>query len=85
MVADNKEEVEGIIDPMSQIIAMLEEVFHDIGLMYDLSIKFNMQSANSKVNQSLGLSRNIPCQIDSITLYLQIHIIRLPAYKILLR
>jgi hypothetical protein len=84
MVVDNREEVEGIIDPGSQIIAMSEAVCHDIGLAYDLSIKLNMQLANSEVDQSLGLSHNIPWKINSITLYLQIHIIRSPAYNILL-
>jgi hypothetical protein len=75
MVIDNREEVEGIIDPGSQIIAMSEAVCHDIGLAHDPSIKLNMQSANSEVDQSLGLSHNVPCKINSITLYLQIHII----------
>jgi hypothetical protein len=84
MVVDNREEVEGIIDPGSQIIAMSEAVCHDIGLAYDPSIKLNMQSANGEVDQSLGLSRNVPCKINTITLYLQIHIIRSPAYGILL-
>jgi hypothetical protein len=84
MVVDNREEVEGIIDPGSQIIAILEAVCHDIGLAYDPSIKLNMQSANGKVDQSLGLSCNVPCKINTITLYLQIHIIWSPAYNILL-
>jgi hypothetical protein len=75
MVIDNREEVEGIIDLGSQIIAMSEAVCHDIGLAYDPSIKLNMQSANSEVDQSLGLFRNVPCKINTITLYLQIHII----------
>jgi hypothetical protein len=39
------------------------------------AIKLNMQSANGEVDQSLGLSCNVPCKINSITLYLQIHII----------
>jgi hypothetical protein len=84
MVIDNREEVEGMIDPGSQIIAMSEAVCHDIGLVYNLSIKLNMQSANDGVDQSLGLSRNVPCKINTITLYLQIHIIWSPAYDILL-
>jgi hypothetical protein len=75
MVVNNREEVEGIIDPGSQIIAMLEAVCYDISLAYDPSIKLSMKSANGKVDQSLGLSHNIPCKINSITLYLQIHII----------
>jgi hypothetical protein len=75
MLIDNRKEVEGIIDLGSQIIAMLEAVCHDIGLAYDLSIKPNMQLANSEVDQSLGLSHNVPCKINTITLYLKIHII----------
>jgi hypothetical protein len=63
---------------------MSEGVCHDIGLLYDPSIKLNMQSANGNVNQSLGLAWNVPCRIGTITLYLQIHVIRLPAYNILL-
>ena len=43
-----------------------------------------MQSANGTVDKSLGLARNIPCRIGDITLYLQIHVIRDPAYDILM-
>jgi hypothetical protein len=84
MVIDNKEEIEGIIDPGSQIIAMSEGICHNLGLIYDPTIKLNMQSANGEVNQSLGLARNVPCRIGNITLYFQIHVIRSPAYNILL-
>jgi hypothetical protein len=66
MVVDNRDEVEGIIDPGSQIIAMSEAVCHDIGLAYDLSIKLNMQLANGEVDQSLSLSHNVPCKINTI-------------------
>jgi hypothetical protein len=43
-----------------------------------------MQSANSDINQSLGLSRNVPCKFGDIVLYLQIHVICAPAYDMLL-
>ncbi|PFH49270.1 hypothetical protein AMATHDRAFT_147982 [Amanita thiersii Skay4041] len=43
-----------------------------------------MQSANGEVDQSLGLARNVPFHINSITVYLQCHVIRSPAYDILL-
>jgi hypothetical protein len=62
MVIDNREEVEGIIHLGSQIIAISEAVCHDIGLAYDPSIKLNMQLANGEVDQSLGLSRNVPAR-----------------------
>ncbi|OBZ79695.1 hypothetical protein A0H81_00350 [Grifola frondosa] len=81
---DSKEEVESIIDPGSQIIAMSEEVCHSLGLIYDPSIRVNMQSANGEVDQSLGLVRNISFQVSDIVLYLQVHVIRQAAYDILL-
>jgi hypothetical protein len=77
---NNKEEIEGSVDPGSQIIAISGGVCHDIGLCYDPTIKLNMQSANGDINQSLSLARNIPCRISTITLYLQIHVIQSPAY-----
>jgi hypothetical protein len=51
---------------------------------YDPSSKLNMDSANGEVDQSFGLSCNVSCKINTITLYLQIHIIWSPAYDILL-
>jgi hypothetical protein len=84
LTIDNKEEIEGIVNPGSQIIAMSKGMCHDIGLLYNPSKKLNMQSVNSDFNQSLGLAQNVPCRIGTITLYLQIHVIQLPAYDILL-
>jgi hypothetical protein len=83
-LVDHQRHVEAILDPGSQIIAMAEEVCFDLGLAYDPSVILNMQSANGEVDQSLGLARNVPVQIGEITLYVQIHIIRSPAYDILL-
>jgi len=83
-VVANREEVECIIDPGSQIIAMSEAVSTRLGLSYDPSIILNMQSANGEVDRSLGLARNVPFRIDSLSFYLQVHIIRNPAYDVLL-
>ena len=63
---------------------MSEDVCMDLALIYDPSIILNMQSANGEVDKSLGLARNVPMRIGNITLYVQIHIIRSPAYDILL-
>jgi hypothetical protein len=76
--------VESIIDPGSSIIAMSEEVCLALGLIYDNSVIIPLQSANGGIDHSLGLARNVPCEIGDITLYMQIHIIRNPAYDILL-
>jgi hypothetical protein len=83
-LVDHQRHVEAILDPGSQIIAMAEEVCFDLGVIYDPSVILNMQSANGEVDQSLGLARNVPVQIGDITLYVQVHIIRSPAYDILL-
>ena len=63
---------------------MSEEVCHELSLSYDPSIHLNMQSANGTVDQSLGLARNVPFFIGNLTLYMQVHVIRNPAYDILL-
>jgi hypothetical protein len=83
-LVDNQQRVESILDPGSQIIAMSEDVCMDLALIYDPTIILNMQSANGEIDKSLGLARNVPMQIGEITLYIQIHIIRSPAYDILL-
>ena len=85
MLIDNQETIECVVDPGSQIIAMSEDIAHQLGLIYDPTIRINLQSANGEIDQSLGIARNVPCNIGAtITLYLQIHVIREPAYDILL-
>ncbi|KAJ7360673.1 hypothetical protein DFH08DRAFT_1030769 [Mycena albidolilacea] len=81
---DNRQVVESIVDGGSQIIAMSEAVCHELGLPYDPRIVLKMQSANGSVSPSLGLARNVPFTIGDITLYLQVHVVRNPAYDILL-
>ncbi|KAJ7732586.1 hypothetical protein DFH07DRAFT_871063 [Mycena maculata] len=83
-IIDNREQVECIVDGGSQIIAMSESVCHELALSYDPCIILRMQSANGSVSPSLGLARNVPFHIGDITLYLQVHIVRNPAYDVLL-
>jgi hypothetical protein len=83
-LVDHQQQVESIIDPGSQIIAMAKEICMELGLIYDPAVILNMQSANGEVDRSLGLARNVPIQIGDITLYVQIHVICNPAYDILL-
>jgi len=59
-LVDNTLCIESILDPGCQIIAMSEEVCHELSLSYDPSIWLNMQSANRTVDQSLGLACNVP-------------------------
>ncbi|KAF9799701.1 hypothetical protein IEO21_10520 [Rhodonia placenta] len=47
---DNKEQIECIVNPGSQIIAMSEEVCLGLNLLFDPTIQLNMQSANGEVD-----------------------------------
>ena len=83
-VIDSTEKKECILDPGCQIVAMSEDTCHELALLYDPAIRLNMQSANGTTDWSLGLARNVPFTIGSITLYMQVHIIGSPAYDVLL-
>jgi hypothetical protein len=84
MDINGKDSVESVVDGGSAIVAMAEAVCHELALCYDPAVTIPMQSANSGIDHSLGLARNVPCEIGNITLYMQIHIICNPAYDILL-
>jgi hypothetical protein len=83
-VIDSQDRVEAILDPGCQIVAMSEEVSNALALPYDPTIRLNMVSANGGIDQSLGLARNVPFLVGDIVLYLQVHVLRAPAYDILL-
>ena len=81
---DSQMKVEAILDPGCQIVAMSEDVCHELALPYDPTIILNMQSANGSIDPSLGLARNVPFLVGDLTFYMQVHVIRNPAYDILL-
>jgi hypothetical protein len=77
-------EQESIYDSGSQIVSMVQAVAVEMGIGWDPDVFIYMQSANGQVEQSVGLARNVAFRFDGVTLYLQVHIIRNPAYKVLL-
>ena len=81
---NNRVEVECILDPGCQIVAMSEKVALKSGVSWDPRVILSMQSANGQVNPSLGLAKNVPFQFAGITIYLQVHVIRQAAYDVLL-
>jgi hypothetical protein len=83
-LVNNCLKVEAILDPGCQIIAMSEDVCHELALPYDPTIILHMQSANSAVDPSLGLVCNVPFLVGDLTFYMKVHVIRGPAYDILL-
>jgi hypothetical protein len=57
-LVDNQLKVEAILDPGCQIIAMSEDVCHELALPYDPTIVLHMQSANGAIDPSLGLANS---------------------------
>lgn len=83
-VVNGSSEEECILDGGSQIVSMSKAVAVRLGLPWDPEICIHMQSANNQIEKSLGLVRNVPFRFDRITVYLQVHVINEPAYKVLL-
>lgn len=77
-------EEEAVLDGGSQIVSMSKAVALKLGLAWNPDIVIHMQSANKQVEKTLGLARNVPFLFKEITLYLQVHIVNEPAYKVLL-
>jgi hypothetical protein len=77
-------EQEAICDGGSQIVSMSQAAAVELGLGWDPSVTIFMQSANGQVEKSVGLSKNVAFRFGEVTLYLQVHIIKNPAYKVLL-
>lgn len=77
-------EEEAVLDGGSQIVSMSKAVALKLGLAWNPDIVIHMQSANKQVEKTLGLARNVPFLFKDITLYLQVHIVNEPAYKVLL-
>ena len=76
--------VESILDGGSQIVSMSADIARKLALSYNPDIVIQMQSANRQIQPTLGLARNVPFLCGEITIYLQVHIIEKPAYKVLL-
>src|SRR5258708_21778295 len=83
-VIDRQEKVEAILDPRCQVVTMSEEISLALAIPYNLTVRLSMMSANGEVDKTLGIARNVPFLVGNITLYMQVHILRAPAYDILL-
>ena len=58
-IVDGQNKIEAILDPRCQIVTMSKEVCNVLALLYNPTIRLHMVSANSGVDQSLRLARNI--------------------------
>lgn len=77
-------EVESLLDSGSQIVSMAKAIAEALGIIWDPGITIEMESANRSIKRTLGLARNVPFVFGGITVYLQVHVMEDPAYKILL-
>ena len=84
LLINHNQYVKSVLDPSSQVIAMSEATCHALALIYDPRIHLRMQSANREVDETLGLTCNVPILVRDITLYVQFHIVQNLAYNILL-
>lgn len=76
--------VEAISDCGSQIVSMSLATALRLGLDWDTRMTILMQVANEQVQKTLGLARNVPFRFGTVTLYLQVHILKAAPYDVLL-
>jgi hypothetical protein len=77
-------EVESLLDPGSQVVSMSKEVAMTLQVSWDPDIVVHMESANKTLEKTLGLAKNVPFVFGPITVYLQVHVIKNAAYRVLL-
>lgn len=75
---------ECLLDGGSQIASMSLKSVMDLGIAYDPSFTITMESADKGRTTTLGLARNVPVNCEGIIYYLQFHILKDPAYEVLL-
>lgn len=81
---NNVSELETVVDGGSMIVSMNYDEALYLGVVWDPDIVINMQSANGGIEKTCGLAKNVPFLFKDITLYMQCHVIKNVAYKVLL-
>jgi len=81
----NNVKARGVLDDGSSIIVMRQYLWKEIGgLPLNQAESITMECANSSVNQTMGLIRNLPMTIGGLTFYVQAQVVRQAPYKFLL-
>jgi hypothetical protein len=75
---------ECLLDSGSMIVSMARESAVQLGLNWDPSIRVNMESASNHLEKTLGLARNVRFSVAGLQIYLQVHILEKPPYRVLL-
>ncbi|KAF9456071.1 hypothetical protein BDZ94DRAFT_1315524 [Collybia nuda] len=77
-------EVEAILDPGSEVVAISEAVWLTLNCPLNPDYRISLQATNCMTDLSNGLVENLKLEIGEIKFYLQAHVVREPAYDILL-
>ena len=77
---------ECVLDGGSMIVSMNKKVAVQLGLLvvWDPTIRINMESASNHVEQTLGVACNVTFNMGGLRLFLQVHILENPPYRVLL-
>ena len=75
---------ESLLDSGSQIVSMSLKAALELGVPFDPSFSITMESADKGQTKTVGLARNLAFDFGGIVYFLQVHIIRDPAYEVLL-
>jgi len=82
---NNARREECIFDEGSQVCSASEAAAQALGISWDPDLTIGLQSSNRTTARTLGLARNVPINCgNDVTAYVQLHIVRDAAYKLLL-
>lgn len=84
MAVNKIKQEECLLDSGSQIVSMAKSVAIENGLNWDPSIRINMESASNHLEKTLGLARDVKFSVGGIDVFLQVHILESPPYRVLL-
>jgi len=75
---------ECLLDGGSMIVSMHKKVAIQLGLVWDPALSIEMESASNHVEETLGVARNVLFEVGGLKLFLQVHVLENPPYRILL-
>jgi hypothetical protein len=83
-VVNRMEQEECLVDNGSMIVSMSRKAAIELGLTWEPALRIQMESASGHLESTLGISRNVRFEVGGLDLFLQVHILENPPYKILL-
>lgn len=84
-VVNHARREECIFDEGSQVCSASEAAARNLGISWDPDLTIGLQSSNRTMARTLGLARNVPIVCgEGVVAYVQLHIVRDAAYKVLL-